>query len=111
MTFEPLTVVLGSVKEGKIEHMPTIASLIPEAEAPIPKEDDCGILQMVRPGDFWEAAFQKTRSVFIACINVADCCPSSICFDGELGVSIREWRPLASDSSSLADPKDMRHRG
>jgi hypothetical protein len=42
MTFEPLTVVLGSVKKGKIEHMPTIASLIPEAEVPIPKEDDCG---------------------------------------------------------------------
>jgi hypothetical protein len=69
------------------------------------------ILQMVRPGDLWEAAFQKTRSVFIACINVADCCPSSIGFDGEIGVSIRERRPLASDSSSPADPKDMRHRG
>jgi hypothetical protein len=63
---------------------------------------------MVRPRDLWEAAFQKTRSVFI---NVADCCPSNIGFDGELGVSIRERRPLASDSSSPADPKYMRHRG
>jgi hypothetical protein len=66
---------------------------------------------MVRPKNLWEAAFQKTCSVFAACINVADCCPSSVDFDGEPGVSIRERRPLAPDSSFPADPKNMRHRG
>jgi hypothetical protein len=45
VTFESLTVVLGWVKEGKIEHTPPVASLIPGAEVPIPEEDDCGFCE------------------------------------------------------------------
>jgi hypothetical protein len=37
-------VVLGSVEEGKVEHMPSVASLIPGAEVPIPKEGRLQVL-------------------------------------------------------------------
>jgi hypothetical protein len=50
-------VVLGSVEGGKVEHMPSVASLIPRAEVPIPKEGRLRVLRMVRSKDLREAAF------------------------------------------------------